>query len=301
MSIDSVDTAEVVVGVDGSRNATAAVRWAADVAARRRLRLRIVYGLRVPELYYGGGLAGSQSLLDTVRDNGERILREAADVAMAIGGEMTVTVDMPIEPAVPLLTDLSRTARVTVVGGTGIGGFAGMLAGSTAAGVVSHAHGPVAVVRERPDSAGPPADGPVVVGVDGSPVGERALQVAFEEASLRGAVLVAVHAWQDVDFDEAYGAAGPVDEWESAAQGEHRLLAQRLAGWQEKYPDVEIRREVVRDRPRHSLLDWSQRARLVVVGSHGRGGFRGMLLGSVSQALVSHARCPVMVVRPAAE
>jgi nucleotide-binding universal stress UspA family protein len=115
---------------------------------------------------------------------------------------------------------------------------------------------------------------------------------------LRSVPLIAVHAWSDVTYDDMYGTARIVAEWESLEEGEERLLAQRLAGWQEKYPDVEIRRDLVRDRPRHALLDWSMEAQLLVVGSRGRGGFRGMLLGSTSQALVQHAQCPVLVVRP---
>jgi len=76
------------------------------------------------------------------------------------------------------------------------------------------------------------------------------------------------------------------------------LLAERLAGWSEKYPDVEVRRRVVRDRPAAELVDLSRTARLVVVGSRGRGGVRGLLLGSVGHALIHHAHCPVLVARP---
>jgi nucleotide-binding universal stress UspA family protein len=136
-----------------------------------------------------------------------------------------------------------------------------------------------------------------VVGIDGSPVGEDAIAVAFEEASLRGVPLVAVHAWSDVTYD-VYGVERLVNEWPAIEDGEERALAERLAGWQEKYPDVEIRRVLRRDRPRHALLEAAEKAQLVVVGSRGRGGFTGMLLGSTSQALVQHAGCPVLVVRP---
>jgi nucleotide-binding universal stress UspA family protein len=193
------------------------------------------------------------------------------------------------------LIELSRDARMLVLGHTGRGGFAGMLVGSTASAVASHAHCPVAVIR---DTTSMPATGPVVVGLDGSPTSELAIAAAFDEASFRNVPLIAVHAWSDLTYDDVNGTARFPFAWKSLEDDELRLLGQRLAGWQEKYPDVEVRRELVRDRPRHALLGWSAQAQLVVVGSRGRGGFRGMLLGSTSQALVRHARCSVLVVRP---
>jgi nucleotide-binding universal stress UspA family protein len=199
---------------------------------------------------------------------------------------------------VPMLIDESRHARLLVVGRTGTGGFADMLVGGTAASVVSHAHCPVAVVRGRREDTAAPETGPVVVGVDGSPNSEQAIAAAFEEASLRGVPLVAVHAWSDITYEDTRGTARIRTQPETLEEGEERLLGQRLAGWQEKYPDVEIGRNLVRDRPRHILLEESETAQLIVVGSRGRGGFTGMLLGSTSQALVQHAGCPVLVVRP---
>jgi nucleotide-binding universal stress UspA family protein len=185
-----------------------------------------------------------------------------------------------------------------VVGRTGAGGFTGMLVGGTAATVASHAHSPVAIIRGRQDTTMIPDSGPVVVGIDGSPNSEPAIAVAFEEASLRGVPLVAVHAWNDVTYEDTRGTVRVLTQPDALEGGEERLLTERLAGWPEKYPDVEIRRLLVRDRPRHALLEASETAQLVVVGSHGRGGFTGMLLGSTSQALVQHAPCPVLVVRP---
>jgi nucleotide-binding universal stress UspA family protein len=107
-----------------------------------------------------------------------------------------------------------------------------------------------------------------------------------------------VHAWSDDTYAGGDETNRNLADWDATEGDEQRVLAERLAGWQEKYPGVEVRRELVRDRPRHALLEWSATAQLVVVGSRGRGGFRGMLLGSTSQALVQHAHCPVLVVRP---
>ncbi|MFI5589476.1 universal stress protein [Amycolatopsis sp. NPDC051758] len=290
----------ITVGVDGSAGSTAAVTWAARIASLRHLELRIVHGLQVAGLYYGGGMSGigATQLFDAVLADGERAVADARSLAASVDKDLVITTELPNEPPVPILIDESRHARMLVVGRTGTGGFTGMLIGGTAGTVAAHAHCPVAVVRGRHASAVVPEEGPVVVGVDGSPNSEQALAVAFEEASLRGVPLVAVHAWNDATYEDTRGTARILTQPETLEEGEERLLVQRLAGWQEKYPDVEIRRQLVRDRPRHVLIEASRTAQLVVVGSRGRGGFTGMLLGSTSQALVQHAQSPVLVVRP---
>jgi len=197
-----------------------------------------------------------------------------------------------VGPPIPTLIEESKAALLMVLGSRGLGGFTGILVGSTAVALAAHAQCPVAVVR------GSRATGPVVVGVDGSPAGEAAVTVAFEEASLRGAELVAVHTWWEHASDAAYVAAiEPVLNWDSLQLRGEEELAERLAGYQEKYPDVTVRRTVTRGRPVHNLLDLATEAQLIVVGSRGRGGFRGMLLGSTSQALVYHSPCPLIVAR----
>ncbi|RSD11648.1 universal stress protein [Amycolatopsis eburnea] len=290
----------ITVGVDGSAGSAAAVTWAAELASRRHLQLKIVHGLQVAGLYYGGGMTGigAAALFEAVRKDGERAVADARSLAASVDKDLVVVTELPNDPPVPMLIDESRHARLLVVGRTGTGGFTGMLVGGTAATVAAHAHCPVAVVRGRHDSAAVPGAGPVAVGVDGSPNSEQAIAVAFEEASLRGVPLVAVHAWNDIAYEDTRGTARILTQPESLEGDEDRLLAERLAGWPEKYPDVEIRRVLVRDRPRDALLEISGEAQLVVVGSRGRGGFTGMLLGSTSQALIQHAQCPVLVVRP---
>ncbi|WP_370961621.1 universal stress protein [Amycolatopsis sp. cg9] len=286
----------ITAGVDGSAGARAAVAWAARIASLRHLELKIAHGLRVAGRYYGGGLsgAGAETLFDAIRADGERAVADARALAAAVDRDLTITSQVHNDPPVPALIDESRHARLLVVAHTGAGGFTGMLVGGTAASVAAHAHCPVAVVRGRHGATAVPEAGPVAVGIDGSPNSEPAIAVAFEEASLRGVPLVAVHAWTDTTAEDPRGPTRP----EAGEAAEDRLLTQRLAGRPEKYPDVGIRRVLVRDRPRHALLDVSAEAQLVVVGSRGRGGFTGMVLGSTSQALVQHARCPVLVVRP---
>ncbi|VVJ21727.1 Universal stress protein family [Amycolatopsis camponoti] len=290
----------ITVGVDGSVGSAAAVAWAANLASRRHLELKVVHGLQLAGVYYGGGMlgAGAEALFDAIRADGERAIADACSLVASIDKDLVVTTEQPNEPPVPLLIEESRHARMLIVGRTGAGGFADMLLGGTAATVVAHAHCPIAVVRGRDGATAVPGSGPVVVGVDGSPNSEQALAIAFEEASLRGTPLIALHAWNDVTYEDAFGTARILTPPDTLEDDEERLLGQRLAGWQEKYPDVEVRRVLVRDRPRHALLEASAEAQLVVVGSRGRGGFTGMLLGSTSQALVQHAQCPVLVVRP---
>jgi nucleotide-binding universal stress UspA family protein len=163
--------------------------------------------------------------------------------------------------------------------------------GSVSSGLVHHGHGPVAVIHAE---AGPlPATGPVVVGIDGSPASEAATELAFAEADRRKVDLVAVHAWSDVGVLPLVGMDGRDYEQRGA-----EALAERLAGWQERYPDVRIHRRLECDKPVRWLLDEARGAQLLIVGSHGRGGFSGMLLGSVSSSVAQSSPVPVIVVRP---
>ena len=138
-----------------------------------------------------------------------------------------------------------------------------------------------------------PAQAPVLVGIDGSPASDLATAIAFDEASRRHVGVIALHAWSDREVFELPGL-----DWSAVKAEEERLLAEGLCGWQERYPDVTVHRLLVCDRPARVLVETSETAQLVVVGSHGRGGFTGMLLGSVSNAVVQSIRMPVIVARP---
>jgi len=178
------------------------------------------------------------------------------------------------------------------VGCRGHGALARGILGSVSNGLVHHAHCPVVIIHDEDPLMPHPSKAPVVVGVDGSPASERAVGLAFEEASLRGVDLVAVHAWSDAGVFEFPGA-----DWSTQQAMGEETLSERLAGWQERYPDVLVRRIVVADKPARQLLEQAESAQLLVVGSRGRGGFAGMLLGSVSTAVINAARMPVLVVR----
>jgi nucleotide-binding universal stress UspA family protein len=281
----------VVVGIDGSVAALEAARWAAREAERRRTGLRLVsaFGWRSSGHIGDPGLgAGYRTvMLESTRAEVAEAAAAAAEAAPGVEITDEVVDGFPI----PVLTAESQRAELVVVGDRGLGGFTGLLIGSVAVALAAHAACPVVVVRGEL----PSPRGPVVVGVDGSPTSEAALAFAFEAAAVRQVPLVAVHAWMDYVAD---AAVWQLVDWEAVEADECRLLADQLAGWAEKYPHVEVRRTVVKDRPAHALLGQCTGAQLVVVGSRGRGGFTGLVLGSVSHAVLHHAPCPVAVVRP---
>jgi len=263
----------IVVGTDGSESARHAVAWAAREAAIRHLPLRVVHGLVWPQAY--------APMAPVYQDSGDG-LREAAEQFVA---------------------EAAHDAALIVVGTRGLGGFSGLIVGSTATQLAVYAPCPVIVVRgsaaETParDEETAEAPRPVVVGVDASDHALAALGFGFEEASLRGAPLVAVHAWTSPTSTGPGDMLPPVYDPVEVQEDETRLLSELLAGWTEKFPDVRVTRRVIRARPDHALVEASKWADLVVVGARGVGGFRGLLFGSVSQAVLHHAQCPVAVVR----
>jgi len=280
----------VVAGVDGSAESLAAARYAAAMARRRGRPLTLVHGFLYPVAY------GSYGAAFAVLPDLESQARALLDAAAATVREAFP--DVPVHcAAVPAsgqlaVIEAADSADVVVVGHRGLGGFPELVLGSVSSQVAAHARGPVVVFRPAGTTT---ADAPVVVGVDASPEADAALGFAFEEAAGRGVPLEAVHV-------HAPPAEGPAEA----------LLDAALAPWTAKHPDVTVRRRLtpvadldgpaLRRRPEPAgnaesvFVEASRRAALVVVGSRGRGGFTGLLLGSVSQALVHHADCPVAVV-----
>ncbi|MFX0577851.1 universal stress protein [Nocardia nepalensis] len=290
-------SAQVVVGVDGTVASTLAVRWAARTAAQRGRTLLIVHGMDLRAATAGlDARAVSAPLLDEIHMRGADFVAMAERIAREEAPESTVSTEVSEAHPAELLIRHSRTAHLVALGvSPGVGGATHL--GSTLSAVVAHGHGSVVVVRTADPRGQLPADGPVVVGVDGQ-AGAAATATAFAEAADRGAALVAVHGHHDFFIDSFAGYPffdAPIETMEAT---QRELLAERLRGWQEKYPNVEVRHRVYDLRIRQHLLEWSKTAQLIVVGSRGRGGFRGLLLGSTSNALVQHAHCPVMVVHP---
>ncbi|WP_028927709.1 universal stress protein [Pseudonocardia acaciae] len=283
----------IVVGVDGSDSALAAVRWAATEAARWRVPLWLVNACPWPEHHFGQVTLGLDARTVFVRLAREQ-LETAASVATEAAPGIEVAKQVIVSYPIPVLVAESKRARLVVIGDRGLGGVTGLLVGSVAVGVAARGACPVVVVRGEPPVA---LDSPlpVVVGVDGTERSEAALAFAFEAASARAVPLVAVHTWGQERIDPIFGA---LLDWDAIEDWQRQVLAERLAGWAEKYPDVTVRRVVSRDAPAHRLLAEAEHAQLVVVGSHGRGGLAGLVLGSVSHSLLHHAPCPVAVVRP---
>lgn len=286
----------VIAGVDGSVPALHAARWAAEEATRRRLPLHLVRVIDVSAV--AAEFPAPRDFLATVESEARRQLAETEAEIRQAHPELDIETALRVDNLVRTLIGLSHTAELMVLGARGSGGFSGLLTGSTAMALVSHGHCPVAVIRGAGADEAPLSQGPVVVGVDGSPTSEAALRMAFEEAAIRGAQLVALHTWIEFSSDLTYATALQFFvDWDDVEAREQEILAERLAGWHEKYPNVTVRRVVSGGRPAKRLLEQAASAQLLVVGSRGHGALTGMLLGSTSQALIHHATCPLLVVR----
>jgi nucleotide-binding universal stress UspA family protein len=292
----------IVVGVDGSPSSTIAVEWAARDAEMRNVPLKLVHAV-APMVTAGGDGSDIAAFADYAQlqdDQARQIIEQAHKVAKeAVSPTWAPNVMSEVlhAPIVPTLVELSKDADLMVVGCRGQGAVARALLGSVSSGLAHHAHCPVAVVHDEDPVTAHLPQAPVVVGIDGSPTSELATEIAFDEASRRGVGLVALHAWSDMGplgFPSANWA--PI-EWRNIEDQEKEVLAERLCGRQDRYPDVVVHKVVVCDQPAPRLLEQAQRAQLVVVGSHGRGGFPGMLLGSVSTAVVNTAQIPVIIAR----
>ena len=284
----------IIVGVDGSPASDAAVGWAAHDAVLRHLPLTVVHVVHpvIATLPYSPLPEGTALWQE---NEGRRILADALKLARDTTDDdprTPIESELLFSATVPTLVDLSKEAELMVVGTYGRGALTRGLLGSVSSSLVRRAHCPVAVIRDEDPQMPDPAQAPVLVGIDGSPASELATAIAFDEAARRRANLVAVHAWSDTEIFELPGL-----DWSAVKAEEERLLAEALAGWQERYPDVTVHRLLVCDRPARVLVETSEAAQLVVLGSHGRGRFAGTVLGSVSNAVVQSVRMPVIVAR----
>lgn len=290
-----MDTRRIVVAVDGSPASDDAVTWAAAESRRRGDAPVTLVHVITPAVASWPVEALVMNMPEWYEEDALKVLAHSRKLLETALGErysaVTIHTEVLRDNAVAALSDCSQAAQLVVLGSRGLGAVGRLLLGSISTGLIHHAHCPVAVIHHRDaNHSVPNATVPVLVGVDGSPTSEAAVAFAFDAASRRGVDLVAVHTWTDV------GAFPAFMDWSVVEAQAHEILAERLAGWQERYPDVHVVRRVLCDRPAHWLVEGSDQVQLVVVGSRGRGGFAGLRLGSVASAVAQQSHAPVVVV-----
>jgi acyl-CoA dehydrogenase family protein 9 len=292
-------TSPIVVGVDGSPSSLAAVDWASREAIARQCPLRIVHAFLWPlyDVPLGPSSLGPPEA--GLQYAAEQIVSTAVDRARPIAPTVDISTDMPVRAPAAALIAQSKDADLVVVGHRGLGGFAGLLVGSVGIQTAAHAFCPVVVVRDNGSDRAQPREAAdhVVVGVDDSPLSSLAIDFAFSHAAHRRLGVVAVQAYPPSGLPASSDprlVAYADDGRQEAQQGR---LAEILEGYRHKYPDTPVTMKMLPGTPAAVLVQESADAALTVVGSRGRGGFTGLLLGSTSQSVLHHATGPVAIVR----
>ncbi|MDT0303192.1 universal stress protein [Streptomonospora wellingtoniae] len=293
----------VVVGVDGSDSSRYALEWSANQAVQRGRGLTILTAVGPPDA--AGAFreivprGGEQETSDRLRD-AQALLDYARDWILRLFPELSVRTRMPTSRAADALLDEAKQpdTSAVVVGSRGLGGLASAFVGSVGIELAAHSPVPVIVLPKKHEAAHS-TKGRVVVGVDGSDSSRRAVEFAFAQARWTEAELVAVCAWQPMAaFVSAMGPVPPEAFDDEAVEATARRTAEaELEDMREAYADVAVDLRTVRAHPVVAILEAATPADLVVVGSRGRGGFRGLMLGSVSQSVLHGAHGPVAVVR----
>lgn len=285
----------ILVGVDGSTESLAATAWATDRAKRTGARLVILCTYALAS-YSAAALDGGYTVIDdgVLQRGAQQVVDEAVALAKERGAtQVTGTVE-PGDPAA-ILVEMSREVDMIVVGSRGRGGFADRLLGTVSSALPAHSKCPVVVVpRHTSGKKFTPVER-IVVGVDGSEVASAALLKAVDEAEHWGARLTAVSA-------VPLATGGTLMSWLPTAVDRSALLKDVREGLSKAVEqavgdrDIEVARHALDDSPASLLVEFSTAVDLVVVGTRGRGGFAGVLLGSTSQTVLHHSTCPVMVV-----
>lgn len=288
---------EIVVGVDGSAGAAAALRWAADAARRSGARLVAVHAYRMP-LAFAGAEVDPEVFVPDLRRAAEALLAHALQEAGPVLEGLTVEQRVVGRGAAAALLEASAKADLLVVGARGAEGFRGLLLGSVSDQCALHAACPVVVVP----GSWRGHSGPVVVGVDDSERAYAALRWAGEQAAALHADVTVVQAYRPYPPHLTYGAeymelVAPASEEQLREQAAEALESALTAVSAEQWP-VRIHRRIEAGAAAQVLVEASEQASLLVVGSRGLGGFSGLLLGSVSRQCLHHAACPVAVVHP---
>jgi nucleotide-binding universal stress UspA family protein len=282
----------IVVGVDGSAASDAAVRWAVRESAMRKLQVTLIHVVTPTPI--DSTMAPNGTIPQTRLDHAREVVEHAREVAAEPGDRPRTCVQAEITYAsvASTLIAASKDANMTVTGSRGVDASSAYRLGSVSAALLRDAQCPVVVVHDFESGDLNVRDAsPVLLGIDGTPASEAATALAFDEASRRQAPLVALHAWSDVGVFPILGM-----DWHLYRDQGNEVLGERLAGWHERYPEVQVQRKLVCDVPARWLVRESTKAQLVVLGRRGRGGHPGMRLGSVSSAVAESARVPVIVV-----
>ncbi|MEW9872087.1 universal stress protein [Arthrobacter sp. HS15c] len=301
----------IVVGVDGSDHGQCALVWAAREAERRRRPLHIVTAYSVP-IFAASGLDGGYATVDdsVIREGAEAIVKQALDKVSGY----TIDVDASVEngDASGVLLEMSESAELLVFGTRGRGGFVGRLLGSVSSALPAHAKCPTVTVplicsdrlgettedkrikAEQARSGHQPVENVVVVGVDGSEQARVAVLEAASQAERLGATLRVVCAVPQYSGSLAWVPA-PMDR--KALFADIRVQLDAGMAWlKSHFPHLPVESELKDGSPVDVLVEASRHVELIVVGTRGRGGFTGMLLGSTSDGVLHHAKGPVLVV-----
>jgi nucleotide-binding universal stress UspA family protein len=290
--------AEIVVGVDRSSHSADALRWAVGEA---RLRGSEVVAVLVWDLFSQHHADGEWRFDPHYDDtHADRALQAAVEDALGAEAAGQVARRTPCDLPAPGLLAAATDADLLVVGARGSGGFPGLQLGSVSQQVLHHARGPVAVVRHAVGPDDRPEGGRVLVGVDGSPSSRTALRWALAEGGRRGSTVEVLHAWEVPAIVGPAPGGYPYDT-EALDQAARALLDTMVEEATAEASGVAVERRAVGGGPAAALLDAAQGATLIVVGRRGLGGFRRLLLGSVSDHLSRHAPCPVVVMPPEEE
>lgn len=257
----------VLVGLDESAESARALSWAATEAQRRKWPLHLMH-VRNDSAWVWDDSPGEQQPMPPV-------VRDALGMLAAWDPDLAMTWSSPAGDAPPLLARAARAARVVAVGSRGRSAWNEAVMGAVPTRLIAETRCPVAVLRAGTPIPRP--DAPVVAGIADDRSGVAVLEAAFEHAASREVDLIVIHAWQ---ADAATG-----------------LLSSTVADVARRYPAVEVTTRAVHDGAARALLHYGANAALLVVGSRGRGGISGAVLGSVSQDVVRAADCPVLVVR----
>lgn len=294
--MNAMTSGAVVVGLDRSDNSRAGVEYAAELANRRHLPLRLVHTYE-SNPYVGTPSIGWTADVDgAVLKSAQHLVDDAVEVLASVYPDLVIDYRLTAGDPTETLLEQSQTAQTIVVGSRGTGGFADLLIGSTALHVAAHAACPVIAVPYPADGDDVARHG-VVVGVDRSDVSEAAVGYAFEMAAEVGETVTAIRAWHD-PTRTGVGRMPLVYDRAEVVREESTALAESISSWQLKFPDVKVEQQVVLGHPVPALVSHATGARLLVVGCRGRGALRSLVLGSVSHGVLHHATGPVAVVHP---